>query len=113
MNFKRVALVLSLIMLAWLMLFLFPSPARAQEIEGLPMLCVAQADMRAKLDAWTERPALSGEVPNGTIEFWINPATSGFTVLLLRPDGTACMIASGQNAQPGHTSLPENEGEPL
>jgi len=46
------------------------------------------------------------------MEVWRNDDTGGWTILLLRPDGSACALAAGEHWQ-DWAERPEPDGEPM
>ena len=67
------------------------APAQAQTpCTGLP-------DARAALAArYAEAPHVSGLMANGQLMIITASEAGGFTVMLVTPDGQACMAASGE-----------------
>jgi len=43
--------------------------------------------------------------PSQLLEIWSSPETGSFTVFITRPDGTSCVVASGQNWQSNAPAL--------
>lgn len=81
------ALILGLIVLAGLSAL----PSRAQGAQ-----CASVADALAALAArYHEHPRVSGLAANGAMMLVTASADGGFTVLMVSPDGTACMVATG------------------
>lgn len=67
-------------------------PGRAQE--GPP--CAQVADVLASLATrYAEAPRVAGLTSSGAMMLITANAEGGFSVLLISPDGTACMVASG------------------
>lgn len=58
--------------------------------------CAPVADALAALAMrYAEQPRVSGLASNGAMMVITASEDGGFSVLLVRPDGTACMVASG------------------
>lgn len=45
-----------------------------------------------------EALTIAGLMPNGMMQIWVNPNTGTWTLLKVMPDGSACMMASGDSA---------------
>lgn len=81
------ALVIGLIVLAGLSAL----PVRAEGVQ-----CASVADALAALAArYHEQPHVSGLAANGAMMLVTASPDGGFTVLMVSPDGTACMVATG------------------
>ena len=78
-------------MKALLALLAFTAPAQAQT------LCAPLTDALAALAArYAEAPRVSGLMANGQLMIITASEAGGFTVMLVTPDGQACMAASGE-----------------
>ena len=71
-------------------------PAAAQ------IACLPRAEIAAALLAeFGERPAVLGLMASGSLlELFVAPAGATWTVIVIRPGGAACMIASGTGLMP-------------
>ena len=56
--------------------------------------CLPLADMGALLRTFQEQPVMRGMSGDLPVEWWIGPAGT-WTVLVIRPDGQACIVAAG------------------
>ena len=76
-------------------------PALAQS----PPMCLERSQLTEALqEAYHESPRGAGlQSPYQMLEIWSSPETGSFTVLVTRPDGISCVVASGnywQDAPP-------------
>ena len=73
------------------LLALQPWPAAAQE-----PLCLPREHMVATLvGSWGELPTAAGRSLTQEVEFWLNPVTGTWTVLVTGPDAISCIHAAG------------------
>lgn len=72
------------------------TPAAADQIM-LPVPCAPQENVKAVIEGkYGEAPFAVGIAPNGWPVFWYGNLERGsWTVLLLRPDGAACVAMAG------------------
>lgn len=101
--------VLGLIAMILLCLFLFAAAARAEP--AVP--CAGVADVLARLEVrFGELTIWQGLTADGQFRMLITAQPSGgsWTALVQRPDGAACLIASGESWAPGG-ALPAPVGE--
>jgi hypothetical protein len=77
-----------------------PNPLRVQDMPPPPpsaSLCGPRADIVAVLrQRWQEVQVSMGLQPDGRLVETYASAAGGFTVLLTSPDGTSCMVSSGE-----------------
>jgi hypothetical protein len=61
--------------------------------------CLPAPEMRAILsERFGERPVMRGLSGAAVVEVWVGPSGT-WTVLVLRPDGAACILADGTAAE--------------
>ena len=78
------------------LLLVFSTPAEAQQVPCAPREIVVE---RLK-SGYGESPAGLGIQSSGQlIEIWAAPGTGTWTVLMSRPDGNTCVVASGTDWQ--------------
>ena len=65
---------------------------------GSPPVCAERAELVARLTGtFGERRQSYGLARGrGLVELYANPRSGTWTILLTRPDGTACLIAAGE-----------------
>jgi hypothetical protein len=78
-----------------------PNPLRVQDLPPPPppsaSLCGPRADIVAVLrQRWQEVQVSMGLQPDGRLVETYASAAGGFTILLTSPDGTSCMVSSGE-----------------
>jgi hypothetical protein len=66
-----------------------PAAAQAPQCTGLPDVLAALAAQ------YGEHPRVSGLTSNGSLFLMTAAENGGWSVLLVSPDGRACMVASG------------------
>ncbi len=80
------------IVTAALATLLFAAPSWAQTICGERGHFLDQLDRRFK-----EAPAALGVIDNGSVLELLTSRAGSWTILVTTPDGTTCMVASGDN----------------
>lgn len=88
------ALVLAclLIALVLMVMALVASPARPQELP-----CIPREALEAQLlQRYGETVAGAGMTPMGPLYLTVNPETGSFSIIQLKRDGMACLIAGGR-----------------
>jgi hypothetical protein len=77
-------------------------PALAQTACGLH-----EEMSKTLIQTFDERPLGRGlQTPIRMFEVWTSDATGSWTILLVRPDGLACVMASGQAWTPARVEIP-------
>lgn len=76
-----------------------PDPVRAQTVEETTVVqCAPYAQLVGGLEAgYGEILAVTGTIDAVRMETCVNSTTLTWTVIVVRPDGTACMLASGMD----------------
>jgi hypothetical protein len=84
---------------------LIAAPAYAQEPQctGLPDALAALAGQ------YQEAPRVSGLTSAGTVMLITASPNGGFSVLIVTPDGKACMVASGTNLEVQDAEAPGSD----
>lgn len=61
--------------------------------------CAPRATIVERLASKYQETMIGGGLQNATtlLEIWTSETTGSFTVLMTRPDGTSCVVSSGQN----------------
>lgn len=69
-------------------------PAFAQTLRCMPRDALVE-----KLQTSYDERLIGGGLQNPTqlLEIWSSDKTGSFTVFITRPDGTSCLVSSGQN----------------
>ena len=77
----------------------FALPAFAVEYyrEGWTVVCAANAnELRGDLsENYGERMSQSSTSDQVSFEFWVNKDKKTWTILFVRPDGSACVVSAG------------------
>lgn len=84
-------------------------PATAQLLPGTLRIACSAAGMLPDLLSrdYGERPAEQGVAGGALVQLWRNAETGTWTILLVRPDGTVCALASGEDWMPAGAPPPE------
>lgn len=64
------------------------------------------------MDQYGETLRAAGESEAGLVEVYANSATRTWTILVTRPDMTACLLAAGQDWLAPERPMPRPKGEP-
>lgn len=102
---RRASLIfLSLIFLCGLVLALSARAGHAEEVAAQP--CRPAHDMLDHLrEGWGERPVQGAVVRGGLLVITASPGSRTCSILMVTPDGTACMLAACH----GWTDVPSDE----
>lgn len=75
------------------------APAAAASDNPTSPICGTRAELVGKLkNHYSERPVASGLATNGGIlEVLTSPTGNSWTIVLTMPNGTSCLIATGEN----------------
>jgi hypothetical protein len=71
-------------------------PAQAQQRPCAPVQ-VMQESLASEYGETPAFIAAAGEAGDLAVATFINPKTNSFSILVVRPDGIACMIAAGEH----------------
>lgn len=75
--------------------------------------CAPRDGIIAKLDAdWGETLRAAGETDGGLLEIYANSKTRTWTIILTRPDMSACLLATGDDWLAPEHPMPRPKGEP-
>lgn len=87
----------------------FGAAALAPPLAAQTALCLPREALVASLEAQYSETLAGGGLQSGTrlIELWRSKDSGTFTILLTRPDGISCVVATGQH---WHDELPAAEG---
>jgi hypothetical protein len=74
-------------------------PAMAQVAVVIPQICEAHADLAEALGARYDETSLGLGLQSAEqlVEIWRSTETGSWTILVVKPDGIACIIGSGTN----------------
>lgn len=76
----------------------------AEALAQSPTPCAARDVWVERLkQKFDERQFATAQLPNGEmLEIWATPNGATWTILRTFPNGVSCMLAGGQNFEPGH-----------
>lgn len=78
---------------------IFGAAALAPPADAQTLRCMPRDALVEKLQTRYDERLIGGGLQNPTqlLEIWSSDQTGSFTVFITRPDGTACLISSGQH----------------
>ena len=78
---------------------IFGAAALAPPASAQVARCMPRADLVEKLQTNYSERMVGGGLQTSTqlLEIWSSDQTGSFTVFITRPDGTSCLVSSGQN----------------
>jgi hypothetical protein len=82
------------------------SPAAAESPQCGPKMAVA--DQLAQ--QFGEVPIVSGISLNNSMRFFGNPRTGSWSMIFVRPDGVACVLAVGEDLEVSSLAFTQNTG---
>jgi hypothetical protein len=82
------------------------APAAAEVVQCGPKQAVA-----AQLaERFGEVPIVSGISLNNSMKFFGNPRTGSWSMIFIRPDGVACVLATGEDLEVSSLAFAQNTG---
>ena len=82
------------------------SPAAADVAQGGPKKAVATQ----LAERFGEIPIVSGISLNNSMKFFGNPRTGSWSMIFIRPDGVACILATGEDMEVSSLAFAQNAG---
>lgn len=82
------------------------SPATAESPQCGPKMAVASQ----LAEQFGEVPIVSGISLNNSMKFFGNPRSGSWSMVFVRPDGTACVLAVGEDLEVSSLAFTQNTG---
>ncbi len=82
------------------------SPAAAESPQCGPKMAVA----KQLAQQFGEVPIVSGISLNNSMKFFGNPRTGSWSMIFVRPDGIACVLAVGEDMEVSSLAFTQNTG---